>query len=59
MPIPMAPSTAALLTASHPSAAPTVLSKLSQPGSRGLSAGSAGFVPLVLVSVRAQLHRSV
>src|SRR5215510_12606906 len=43
MPIPIAFSTAALLSWIQLSATPTVLSKLSQPGPNGFSAGSAGF----------------
>jgi hypothetical protein len=39
----MAFSRAALLSAIQLSATPTLLSKLSQPGSKGFSAGSAGF----------------
>src|SRR5215472_16443395 len=41
--IPIASWRAALLSAIQLSATPTVLSKLSQPGSNGFSAGSAGF----------------
>jgi hypothetical protein len=41
--IPMAFSRVALLSAIQLSATPTLLSKLSQPGSNGFSAGSAVF----------------